>query len=52
MPENRAERKPWDGRYNDLVEFKKGNGHTIVPQHYPELGNWVHQQESKIVSTA
>mmetsp|Transcript_21792 Transcript_21792/g.32402 ORF Transcript_21792/g.32402 Transcript_21792/m.32402 type:complete len:887 (-) Transcript_21792:457-3117(-) len=42
--QHRAERQPWDIRYEQFLEFKRENGHTIVPQHYPELGNWVNQQ--------
>ena len=36
--EERAERKPWGHRYQDLLEFKKQHGHTLVPQvrmHFP-----------------
>mmetsp|Transcript_2171 Transcript_2171/g.3991 ORF Transcript_2171/g.3991 Transcript_2171/m.3991 type:complete len:934 (-) Transcript_2171:103-2904(-) len=37
----------WDERYNELVEFKKANGHCLVPQRYPSnpsLGTWVNTQ--------
>lgn len=42
--EERAERKPWDHRYVELLEFKKQHGHTLVPQAFPILGQWVHTQ--------
>jgi hypothetical protein len=42
--EDRAERKPWDHRYVELVEFKRQHGHTLVPQAFPILGQWVHTQ--------
>jgi len=43
---DRAERLPWSTRFEQLLQFKKEHGHTVVPQHYPELGNWVHQQRT------
>jgi len=43
-PEQRAERKPWAVRFQELVDFKAINNHTIVPHHYPVLGSWVHTQ--------
>lgn len=42
--EERAERKPWSHRYQELLEFKKQHGHTLVPQAFPVLGQWVHTQ--------
>ena len=42
--EQRAQRKPWSFRFEELLEFKEEHGHTIVPQHYPVLGQWVHTQ--------
>jgi hypothetical protein len=33
----------WNERFNELVEFKKANGHCLVPQRYPSnppLGTW------------
>ena len=42
--EKRAERKPWSVRYEELLKFKEEHGHTVVPQHYPVLGQWVHTQ--------
>jgi len=48
MPDadQRAERKPWAERFEDLNAYKEEHGHTVVPQHYPVLGNWVHQQRT------
>ena len=43
-PEKRADRKPWAYRFQELLTFKELNGHTIVPQHTPGLGQWVHSQ--------
>eukprot|EP00978_Attheya_sp_CCMP212_P035393 scaffold153776_cov32-Attheya_sp.AAC.2 len=34
-------RPPWDERFQELVDFKKINGHTNVPQGFGPLGNWV-----------
>ncbi len=39
-----VERKSWDQRFEDLLEYKEEHGHTRVPQSYPGLGNWVHSQ--------
>jgi hypothetical protein len=39
-----ANSTPWHQQYEKLVEFKRNNGHCIVPQRYQEdasLGNWV-----------
>lgn len=36
-----ADRKSWDERFNELLEYKKVHGHTLVPQGYPKLGEWV-----------
>mmetsp|Transcript_38894 Transcript_38894/g.116970 ORF Transcript_38894/g.116970 Transcript_38894/m.116970 type:complete len:182 (+) Transcript_38894:3206-3751(+) len=44
MPEQRSEKKPWAERFVELVQFKEDHGHTVVPQHYPQLGGWVHLQ--------
>jgi hypothetical protein len=38
---------PWHQQYEKLVEFKRNNGHCLVPQKYQEdasLGIWVSQQ--------
>jgi len=42
--EDRAERKPWAERFQELLAFQNEHGHTVVPQHYPVLGHWVHTQ--------
>ena len=42
----RADKKPWSVRFEELVAFKAQHGHTIVPQHYPELGSWVQVQRN------
>lgn len=42
--DGRAVPKTWDQRYEELKSFKMQFGHTIVPQHYPQLGWWVHSQ--------
>lgn len=37
----------WNERFNQLVEFKKANGHCLVPQRFPSnppLGTWVNTQ--------
>jgi Helicase associated domain len=41
---NGAPNKSWDARLEDLYAYKAEHGDTSVPQHYPELGNWVHKQ--------
>lgn len=45
--EGGVRQKVWDSHFQRLVEFKKKNGHTMVPTYYPEdraLGNWVRNQ--------
>lgn len=42
--EERAERKPWAERFQELLAFQNEHGHTVVPQHFPVLGHWVHTQ--------
>jgi hypothetical protein len=37
---------PWDNRFQDLVDFKKINGHTNVPSRSGPLGRWVSIQRS------
>jgi len=42
--------KWWKIRYQELVEFKKNNGHCHVPQRYlanKSLGKWVHKQRQE-----
>jgi hypothetical protein len=37
----------WKNQYDKLVEFKRKNGHYLLPNKYQEdtsLGNWVHLQ--------
>jgi len=41
--------KSWEGRFQELVEFKEKFGHAQVPQHFKEnrtLGTWVHTQRN------
>lgn len=38
--------KSWDVRYEELLEFRHGHGHCLVPKSYPGLGQWVKQQRS------
>jgi len=42
----RADKKPWAVRFQELLEFKERHGHTVVPQHYPEIGSWVQVQRN------
>jgi hypothetical protein len=37
----------WDERSKELVDFKKVNGHTNVPQGSGPLGNWVSKQRAQ-----
>eukprot|EP00978_Attheya_sp_CCMP212_P027228 scaffold91055_cov49-Attheya_sp.AAC.3 len=37
-------RPPWDVRFQELVDFKKINGHTNVPTISGPLGTWVRNQ--------
>mmetsp|Transcript_15888 Transcript_15888/g.34382 ORF Transcript_15888/g.34382 Transcript_15888/m.34382 type:complete len:505 (-) Transcript_15888:107-1621(-) len=44
------DRADWNDRYEQLLEFKKENGHCIVPQHYSfnrSLGKWVAKQREQ-----
>mmetsp|Transcript_62784 Transcript_62784/g.152867 ORF Transcript_62784/g.152867 Transcript_62784/m.152867 type:complete len:487 (+) Transcript_62784:142-1602(+) len=39
----------WNGMYDRLVEYRKKNNSTLVPQYYeedPELGSWVKNQRN------
>eukprot|EP00978_Attheya_sp_CCMP212_P009002 scaffold21187_cov54-Attheya_sp.AAC.7 len=38
---------PWDQRFQELVDFKKINGHANVPQKFGQLGNWVSNQRTE-----
>lgn len=37
-------KKTWDERFQELLQFRDTYGHTVVPQTYPGLGEWVHSQ--------
>jgi len=37
----------WDERFKELVNFKKINGHTSVPQRFGPLGTWVKYQRAQ-----
>ncbi|CAB9497339.1 helicase [Seminavis robusta] len=39
-----TDRKSWDERFQELMEYKRVHGHTLVPQAYPKLGEWVKRQ--------
>jgi hypothetical protein len=45
-PLKRADPLPWAERFKQLLKYKEEHGHTLVPQHYPELGQWVHGQRN------
>jgi hypothetical protein len=45
-PLKRADPLPWAERFEQLLKYKEEHGHTLVPQHYPELGQWVHGQRN------
>lgn len=39
--------KQWQEMFDQLLEFKSKNGHTMVPKRFPDnprLANWVHTQ--------
>jgi len=40
----RAPAKKWEERFDELKEYKKIHGHTLVPQASTGLGDWVHKQ--------
>jgi hypothetical protein len=40
-------RVPWDQRFQELVDYKKINGHTNVPTLFRDLGNWVSRQRTE-----
>lgn len=40
----RYPRKSWDERFEDMLSFIRVNGHSVVPQATPGLGEWVHTQ--------
>mmetsp|Transcript_42954 Transcript_42954/g.77248 ORF Transcript_42954/g.77248 Transcript_42954/m.77248 type:complete len:94 (-) Transcript_42954:310-591(-) len=37
-------KKSWEERFQELLEFKKVHGHTVVPQLSGPLGGWVRMQ--------
>jgi hypothetical protein len=37
---------PWDQRFQELVDFKKINGHTNIPTKSGQLGTWVNNQRA------
>jgi len=39
-------KKTWDERYDELLGYHDLHGHTVVPQSYPGLGEWVHTQRT------
>lgn len=46
IPANATKKQSWEFRYGQLVTYKEKNGNCLVPQHYPELGQWVHSQRT------
>eukprot|EP00978_Attheya_sp_CCMP212_P048337 scaffold506353_cov59-Attheya_sp.AAC.1 len=38
---------PWGQRFEELVDFKKINGHTNVPRGFGQLGTWVNHQRTQ-----
>jgi len=45
--DSRSSSKSWEERFEELKEYKSHFGHTIVPQHYPNLGWWVNTQRKE-----
>eukprot|EP00978_Attheya_sp_CCMP212_P012369 scaffold30781_cov52-Attheya_sp.AAC.1 len=43
----RSTRSTWDERFQELVDFKKINGHTNVPQRLGPLGSWVNNHRTQ-----
>lgn len=39
-------KKTWDERYSELLHYRQLYGHTVVPQSFPGLGEWVHTQRN------
>ncbi len=37
-------KKSWEQRFEELLQFRDSYGHVVVPQSYPGLGEWVHSQ--------
>eukprot|EP00978_Attheya_sp_CCMP212_P006714 scaffold15573_cov69-Attheya_sp.AAC.1 len=42
----RATYSAWNQRFQDLVDYKKINGHTNVPTHSGRLGSWITKQRT------
>jgi hypothetical protein len=42
-----VEPKSWEGRFEDLCQYKEKHGHCVVPQQYPVLGQWVKRQRQE-----
>ena len=42
----RPQRKKWGERFEELLQFKEENGHTLVTQS-SGLGEWVHKQRTQ-----
>eukprot|EP00978_Attheya_sp_CCMP212_P011170 scaffold27385_cov47-Attheya_sp.AAC.3 len=45
--DSKRKHRTWDQRFQELVDFKKINGHTNVPQRSGQLGNWVDTQRKE-----
>lgn len=45
--DSRSNAKSWEDRFAELKDFKETFGHTVVPQHYPNLGWWVNTQRKE-----
>jgi hypothetical protein len=45
-----GERKTWEERFQELLQFKEEHGSVDVPQQYPGLGTWVHHQRRYVNS--
>jgi hypothetical protein len=41
---NRLNYMSWEDRYQQLLDYKEEFGDCLVPQAYPDVGSWVHQQ--------
>mmetsp|Transcript_30720 Transcript_30720/g.59912 ORF Transcript_30720/g.59912 Transcript_30720/m.59912 type:complete len:841 (+) Transcript_30720:52-2574(+) len=45
-PEVREQPRPWEERFEQLLQFKEEHGHCIVPQSAGSLGEWVKKQRA------
>ena len=45
-----SEKKTWDDRFQELLEFKNEYGDVNVPQKYGSLGGWVQRQRKEYVA--